>query len=54
MTTKVMTGQSGESPLVPALGESWAHAATNRWVTLAVGVLAVAGGEGVAAVLVWG
>eukprot|EP00752_Nemacystus_decipiens_P005333 g4837.t1 len=30
MTTKVMTGHGGESSLVPALGESWAHAATNR------------------------
>ncbi|CAN0008599.1 unnamed protein product, partial [Sphacelaria rigidula] len=30
MTTKVVTGRSGESSLVPALGESWAHAATNR------------------------
>lgn len=50
MTTKVMTGHRGESSLVPALGESWAHAATNRWVTLAaVGVSAVVGGKGAAA-----
>lgn len=54
MTTKVMTGHGGESSLVPALGESWAHAATNRWVTLAVGVSVVVGSEGIAAILVWG
>lgn len=30
MTTKVVPGRGGDS-LVPALGESWAHAATNRW-----------------------
>ncbi|CBJ28124.1 rad51 homolog C [Ectocarpus siliculosus] len=34
MTTKVMTGHRGESSLVPALGESWAHAATNRLLLL--------------------
>ncbi|CAM9368832.1 unnamed protein product, partial [Discosporangium mesarthrocarpum] len=30
MTTKVVTGVEGKSSMVPALGESWAHAATNR------------------------
>lgn len=34
MTTKVVTGRAGESSLVPALGESWAHATTNRILLL--------------------